>query len=110
ALCTDTHPDVKRLVQQVKELERAAMEPRASVSSDETTSSTSLQAATIDSRANALVKQRETMQANLDKVEKSMADTVQVELGLAALSRQQEETQSAYRLASDKLAQAETGE
>jgi succinoglycan biosynthesis transport protein ExoP len=107
---TETHPDVKRLVQQVKELERAAMEPQAAVSTDETTSSTSLQAATIDSRADALAKQRETIQANLDRLEKSIADTVQVELGLAALARQQEETQGAFRQASEKLAQAQTGE
>lgn len=104
---TETHPEVKRLAEQVRELEDATMRTD---SVERETAAASPQIAAIESRMEGLVRQREQMQHNLDRLEQSIGDTVQVEMGLAALVRQQEEIQSNYRATSDKLAQAETGE
>jgi polysaccharide chain length determinant protein (PEP-CTERM system associated) len=107
SMFTDAHPEVKRLTEQVKELEAAAMQPG---SGDQTSGIGSPQIATIESRVKALQQQREEMQRNAEALEKSIGDTVSVEMGLATLIRQQEETQTAYRETSDKLSQAETGQ
>jgi protein tyrosine kinase modulator len=102
---TESHPRVRRLAQQVSELEQAA---RAAAGTD------SEQGPALDPVAKAKAERLRTERADLERrieeLEASITQTSQVEAGLSSLLREQTEAQRAYREASAKLAQAETGE
>lgn len=110
---SESNPRVKLLRARVEQMRESAMSERGVSAEDgEPVVNTALdfQLAGIDTRITALERQKEALQAKVDRLQKSVDDTPNNAVVLEELERNYENVLSQYNPAVQRLADADTGE
>jgi protein tyrosine kinase modulator len=111
ATYTESHPTVKRLVQQLNELESAAQSQQNAAAAQASSGNTNVtRDAATQAKLDSMHRDRDDLQKRIADLEDSIAQTGQVELGLSGFLREQDDLQRELREANAKLSQAETAE
>ncbi len=112
ATYTESHPTVKRLVQQLNELESAAQSQQRAAAAQASSGSgpTVTRDAATQAKLNSMHRDRDDLQKRTADLQDSIAQTSQVELGLSGFLREQDDLQRELREANAKLSEAETAE